>query len=181
MKFIETRLPRAYVIELEKREDERGFFCRTWCKREFAEHGLVDWIVQTNLSHNKRKGTLRGMHYQVEPRSEVKIVRCTRGAIFDVIIDLRPNSPTYMQWIGVELSSDNHKMLYVPESFAHGFQTLDDNTEVVYQVSEFYTPDAERGIRYDDPAFDIRWPLAVAVISDKDRRWPDYLASLRSV
>lgn len=181
MKFEGTRLPGAFVIGLEKREDERGFFSRTWCRREFAEHGLVSRIVQANLSYNRRRGTLRGLHYQIDPHSEVKVVRCSRGAIFDVVIDLRPGSPTYMQWVGVELRSDDYRMLYVPENFAHGFLTLEDDTEVVYQVSEFYAPEAERGIRYDDPAFDIRWPLAVSVISDKDGTWPDWTASLERV
>ncbi|RMF91732.1 MAG: dTDP-4-dehydrorhamnose 3,5-epimerase [Nitrospinota bacterium] len=174
MIFTETRLPGAYIITLEKREDERGFFARTWCQQEFAAHGLNPRVVQCNLSFNKQKGTLRGMHYQIAPYAESKLVRCTRGAIYDVIIDLRPDSPTHRQWIGVRLCADDYTMLYVPEHFAHGFQTLEDSSEVTYQVSQFYTPTAERGVRYDDPAFGIEWPLAVQTISEKDKHWPDY-------
>jgi dTDP-4-dehydrorhamnose 3,5-epimerase len=174
MIFQQTELPGAYIIELEKRADERGFFARAWCQREFTAHGLTAQLVQTNISYNKQRGTLRGMHYQAQPFAEVKLVRCTRGAIYDVIIDLRRDSPTYLRWIGVELTAASHRMLYVPEGFAHGFQTLSDDAEVMYQVSQYYTPDAEGGVRYDDPAFGIDWPLEVAVISEKDRRWPDY-------
>ena len=174
MIFTETSLQGAYVVELEPFQDERGFFARAWCQREFREHGLTPVVVQANLSYNKKKSTLRGMHYQVEPYGEAKMVRCVRGRIYDVIIDLRPESPTYRQWFGVELTAENHKMLYVPENFAHGFQTLENDTEVLYQVSQFYTPGAERGIRYDDPAFNIKWPLDVAVISEKDRSWADF-------
>lgn len=176
MIFTETKLPGAFVIELQPVEDSRGFFARAWCREEFAQHGLDTRIQQANVSFNKTKGTLRGMHRQEEPFAEVKLIRCTRGAICDVVIDLRPDSPTYMQWTSVELTADNHRMLYIPKNFAHGFQTLDDNTEVTYQVSEVYTPAAERGIRFDDPAFGIKWPLAVEVISDKDRNWADFLA-----
>jgi dTDP-4-dehydrorhamnose 3,5-epimerase len=175
MIFTETKLKDAYIIELKKMGDQRGFFARAWCQREFDEHGLVSQVVQANLSYNKAKGTLRGMHYQRAPYAETKLIRCIRGALYDVIIDLRPDSPTYMQWLGVELTTENHKMLYVPEGFGHGFQTLVDNTEAFYQVSEFYTPNAEGGIRYDDPAFNIEWPLEVQVISDKDKSWPDYV------
>jgi dTDP-4-dehydrorhamnose 3,5-epimerase len=174
MIFQQTELPGAYIIELEKRADERGFFARAWCLREFTAHGLTAQLVQANISYNKQRGTLRGMHYQAKPFAEVKLVRCTRGAIYDVIIDLRRDSPTYLRWIGVELTAAGHRMLYVPEGFAHGFQTLSDDAEVMYQVSQYYTPDAEGGVRYDDPAFGIDWPLEVAVISEKDRRWPDY-------
>lgn len=174
MIFTETELPGAYIIELEKRADDRGFFARTWCQNEFEQHGLVARIVQVNMSSNHKKGTLRGMHYQLAPHSETKLVRCTKGGIYDVIIDLRPDSPSYLRWIGVELTEDNYRMLYVPEGFAHGFQTLADNTEVTYQVSAFYTPGAERGARYNDPRFAIEWPLPVAVISEKDAAWPDY-------
>ncbi|MCL4475996.1 MAG: dTDP-4-dehydrorhamnose 3,5-epimerase [Nitrospirae bacterium] len=174
MIFTETRLKGAYIVELEKRADERGFFARTWCKKEFDAHGLPSQMAQANVSSNKKKGTLRGMHYQMTPHEETKLVRCTRGAIYDVIIDLRPNSSTYKEWIGVELTSENYKMLFVPENFAHGFQTLEDNTEVIYQVSQFYSPGSERGARYNDPAFGIRWPAQVHVISDKDKNWPDY-------
>lgn len=174
MIFQATELPGAYILELERREDERGFFARTWCQAEFAAQGLVSKLVQANMSFNHTAGTLRGMHYQHAPHAETKLVRCLRGAIYDVIIDLRPESPTYMQWVGVELTADNGRMLYVPEGFAHGFQTLEDRTEVAYQVSAFYTPAAEGGARYDDPRFGIRWPRPVAVISDKDRAWPDF-------
>ncbi len=175
MLFHETRLEGAFVIELEKREDTRGFFARGWCQKEFEDHGLVAQVVQANISYNRKKGTLRGMHYQVAPVEETKLVRCVRGGIYDVIIDLRPESPTYKQWIGVELTAENYKMLYVPENFAHGLQTLEDDTEVIYQVSQFYTPGAERGIRWNDPAFRIEWPQNIEVISDKDADWPDYM------
>ena len=175
MIFAKTKLEGTYLIELEKKYDRRGFFARVWCQNEFTVHGLIARLVQINLSFNKHRGTLRGMHYQVAPFEESKLVRCTRGGIYDVIIDLRPASSTYKQWIGVELTADNYKMLYVPKGFAHGFQTLEDHTEVTYQVSQFYAPQAERGVRYDDPAFSIVWPLDVRVISDKDSHWPDYL------
>jgi len=174
MLFTETKLKGAYIIDIEKLEDTRGFFARGWCQKEFEAYGLMTHVVQANISFNKQRGTLRGMHYQVAPHAEAKVMRCTRGAIYDVIIDLRPDSPTYKQWMGVELTGDNYSMLYVPEGFAHGFQTLEDNTEVIYQVSEFYTPGAERGVRYDDPTFGITWPQAVRVISDKDKSWLDY-------
>jgi dTDP-4-dehydrorhamnose 3,5-epimerase len=174
MIFIETELKDATIIELERREDERGFFARTWCQHEFEEHGLVARIVQANMSYNRLKGTLRGMHFQHAPYAETKLVRAVRGAIYDVIIDLRPESPTFKRWIGVELSADNRRALYVPEGFAHGFQTLSDDADVMYQVSAFYTPGAEGGLRYNDPSFDIQWPLPVSVISDKDAAWPDY-------
>lgn len=175
MIFTETELPGAYLIEIEQRIDERGFFARTWCRNEFEQHGLVANIVQVNMSSNHRQGTLRGMHYQRPPYAETKLIRCTKGAIYDVIIDLRPDSPTYLRWIGVELTDDNYRMLYVPEGFAHGFQTLADTTEVTYQVSAFYTPGAEGGARYNDPQFAINWPLPVAVISEKDATWPDFV------
>lgn len=174
MIFTETELKGAYIIDLERREDDRGFFARTWCQQEFEAHGLVARIVQANMSYNKLKGTLRGMHYQRAPYAETKLVRAVRGAILDVIVDLRPDSPTYRRWIGVELTADNRRALFVPEGFAHGFQTLEDDTDVSYQVSAFYTPGAEGGARYNDPAFDIQWPLPVSVISDKDAAWPDY-------
>jgi dTDP-4-dehydrorhamnose 3,5-epimerase len=173
--FRETELKNAYIIELEKREDERGFFARTWCKNEFESHKLNPVVVQSNVSFNKKKGTLRGMHYQSAPYEEAKLIRCTRGSLYDVIIDLRPDSPTYMKWLGVELTEDNYTMLYVPEGFAHGFQTLVDNTEAVYQVSQVYSPGYEGGVRYDDPSFAIKWPLKVEVISEKDKSWPDYV------
>ncbi len=175
MIFRETELKGAFIIELEKLEDARGFFARAWCQKEFEAHGLTARLVQCNLSFNKKRGTLRGMHYQAAPYEEVKLVRCTRGAVYDVIIDLRPESPTYKQWLGVELTADNYKMLYVPEGFAHGYQTLTDDAEVFYQVSQFYTPASERGVRWDDPAFGIEWPETdTRIISDKDESWPDY-------
>jgi dTDP-4-dehydrorhamnose 3,5-epimerase len=174
MKFRETELEGAYVVDLERREDSRGFFARSWCSEEFERQGLVGRMVQANVSYNRKRGTLRGMHYQVAPRAETKLVRCTRGSIYDVIIDLRPDSRTRNRWIGVELRADEYRMLYVPEGVAHGFQVLEDDTEVTYQVSNPYTPAAERGIRWNDPAFGIRWPLAVDIISDKDASWPDF-------
>jgi dTDP-4-dehydrorhamnose 3,5-epimerase len=174
MIFRETPLQDAYVIDLEKREDVRGFFARAWCGKEFEEHGLIPRVVQANTSFNKQKGTLRGMHYQIAPHAETKAIRCLKGAIFDVIIDLRPDSPSYKKWFGVELTADNRTMLYVPEHFAHGFITLEDNTEVFYLVSEYYAPDCERGLRYNDPAFGVAWPGHIEAISEKDRTWPDY-------
>jgi dTDP-4-dehydrorhamnose 3,5-epimerase len=174
MRFFETALAGAYVIELERHEDDRGFNARTWCEREFQEHGLMPRLAQANVIFNRRKGTLRGMHYQLPPHAESKLFRVTRGAICDVIIDLRAGSPTYEQWAAFELRADSYRMLYVPERFAQGFQTLQDDTELVYQVSESYAPEFERGIRHDDPAFSIEWPLAVTAISQKDRSWPDY-------
>ncbi len=174
MIFKETKLKGAYIIEIEKLEDERGFFARAWCKKEFEMHNLISRLVQANVSFNKKMGTLRGMHYQLAPYEETKLVRCTRGAIYDVIIDLRPDSNTYGQWMSVELTSENYKMLYVPENFAHGFLTLEDNTEVTYQVSKIYSPGSERGIRYNDPGFRIDWPLEVTVISEKDKSCTDF-------
>lgn len=164
----------AHIIDIEKRKDSRGFFGRAYCGREFEEHGLATQMVQTNVSYNEIKGTLRGMHYQEEPFEEAKLVRCTRGAIHDVIVDVRPTSATFKEWIGIELTQANHRMLYVPEGFAHGFITLTDGAEVVYQVSQFYSPGFERGICHDDPAIGIEWPLDVSVISDKDENWPPF-------
>jgi len=174
MNFEQTKLAGAYLIDIKKMVDERGFFARSWCQKEFEAHGIVATIVQANMSFNHKQGTLRGMHYQVAPYRETKLVRCTRGAIYDVIVDLRTDSPTYLQWIGAELTADNRRMLFVPIGFAHGFQTLSDASEVFYQVSEFYTPGAERGARYNDPTFGITWPLAVTVISEKDANWADF-------
>jgi len=173
--FVPTPLPGAFVIEPERHEDQRGFFARTWCAREFEDHGLSPRLVQCSVSFNKRKGTLRGMHYQAMPYPEAKLVRCTMGAIYDVIIDLRPSSPTYKQHVAVELTAENRKMLYIPESFAHGFQTLIDDTEVFYQMSAFYSPDHARGVRWDDPAFRIAWPPDNRVIIDRDRSYPDFV------
>ena len=175
MIFTPTELEGAFVVDLEPIEDERGFFARAWDRVEFAERGLSTELAQCNLSFNHRRGTLRGMHFQVEPHAEAKLVRCTRGAIYDVVVDLRPDSPTRTRWLGVELSGDNRRMLYVPEGFAHGYQTLVDETETYYHVSAFYAPAAERGVRWDDPAFGIEWPDPdPPVMSEKDRAWPDY-------
>lgn len=175
MTFEETRLSGAFVLDLERREDDRGFFARTWCANELGEHGLNTGLVQANMSWNPRQGTLRGMHFQHPPHAEAKVVRATRGAIYDVIIDLREGSQTYKQWIGVELSADNGRALYVPEGFAHGFQTLVPEVEVHYLVTEFYTPEAEGGVRWNDPAFGIDWPdPANAFLSEKDANWPDF-------
>jgi dTDP-4-dehydrorhamnose 3,5-epimerase len=173
MKFIETELKSAFIIEPEPLEDERGFFARVFCEREFAAHGLENRFVQCSISFNRLKGTLRGMHYQAPPHEETKIVRCTTGALYDVIVDLRRDSATYQKWIGVELSQDNHRMLYIPKGFAHGFQTLSDNCEVFYQISQFYVPEAAHSERWDDPAFGIRWPLKPTQISQRDsgQRW----------
>ncbi len=176
MIFTETKLKGAFILDLELRADDRGAFARTFCMKEFEAHGLKPTVAQCNLSFNYKAGTLRGMHYQTPPAAETKLVRCTKGAIYDVIIDMRPDSPTYMQHIGVELTADNHRALYVPELFAHGYQALSDGAEVVYQVGEFYTPGYERGIRYDDPAFGIQWPMPVTVISEKDAAWPPFAA-----
>ena len=172
MRFVETELPGAFIIEPEPIEDERGFFARTFCAQEFEAHGLNPKVVQCNISFNRKKGTLRGMHYQAPPHAETKLVRCTRGAIYDVIIDLRPDSSTYKKWFGIELTADNCKMLFVPEKFGHGFQALADDTEVTYQVSQFYTPGAEKGIRWDDPDLAIDWPIKVPVLSEKDKNCP---------
>ncbi|HET8984335.1 MAG TPA: dTDP-4-dehydrorhamnose 3,5-epimerase [Trueperaceae bacterium] len=177
MIFRETPLHGAFVVELEERSDERGFFARTFCAREFAEHGLKPTVAQANVSFNHVQGTLRGMHYQVPPAAETKLIRCTRGAIFDAIIDLRPDSPSYLEHFGVELTEHNRLALYVPEMFAHGYLTLTPGAEVVYQVGEFYTPGYERGIRYDDPAFAIDWPAAIELMSPKDESWPAFDAA----
>ena len=175
MLFTETRLKGAHLIQLEPLEDDRGFFSRTFCREEFERHGLNPCVAQCSLSYNYRKGTLRGLHYQVAPRQEAKLVRCTAGSIFDVIVDLRPASLTYCQWIGVELGSRQRRvMVYVPEGFAHGFQTLEDDTEIVYQISELYSPDDARGVRWDDPAFAIQWPEEPRVMSERDKSFPDY-------
>ena len=174
MLFTETSLKGAFLIDLEQRQDTRGFFARTFCAQEFSAHGLKPTIAQCNVAFNYNLGTLRGMHYQVAPATEVKLVRCTHGAIYDVIIDLRPESPTYKLHFGVELSAENRRALYVPEMFAHGYQTLTDDAEIVYQMSEFYAPDYQRGLRYDDPAFGIEWPLPISEISEKDTSWPPF-------
>jgi dTDP-4-dehydrorhamnose 3,5-epimerase len=174
VKFSQTKLEGAFIIDLEKHRDERGFFARTWCQQEFRDHGLNADVAQTSISFNKRAGTLRGMHFQVEPYEETKLVRCTRGALHDVIIDLRAESPTYRQWTAVELSAENYRMLYIPAGFAHGFITLEDNTEAIYLISDPYVPDSASGIRWNDPAFGVKWPRAIEVISDRDLEWPDF-------
>ena len=171
MIFVETALSGAFLIDLERREDSRGFFSRSFCQREFSERGLKPVIAQTNVAYNTVSGTLRGMHFQFPPAPETKVVRCTRGAIFDIIVDLRPESPTYLQNIAVELNEENGRALYVPERFAHGYQTLRDGTETSYQVGEFYSPETEGGLAYDDPRLGLEWPLPVAAISEKDSRW----------
>jgi dTDP-4-dehydrorhamnose 3,5-epimerase len=173
MKFNETPLHGAYTIELEKRGDDRGFFARLFCEQEFATAGLAPHFVQVNNSLTRSKGTLRGMHYQLPPAAEVKVVRCIRGALFDVIVDLRPDSPTFRRSYGAELTSENRRMMYVPRGFAHGFVTLMDDTEALYLVSAFYSPENERGVRFDDPTVAIQWPIAPVEVSDKDRKWPD--------
>ena len=172
MIFRETSLKGAYIIELDKKGDERGFFARFFCKNEFAEVGLNNKIIQINNSLSKDKGTLRGMHYQLAPKAEDKIVRCIKGSLFDAIIDLRENSETFGHWFGVELTAENRKMLYVPNGFAHGFLTLEENTESFYLVTEYYAPDRERGIRWNDPKFNIEWPITPEVISEKDMSHP---------
>jgi dTDP-4-dehydrorhamnose 3,5-epimerase len=174
MKFHEIPLKGAYTIELEKRGDDRGFFARFFCTDEFANEGLNNAFAQINNSLTAKKGTLRGMHYQLMPSAEVKVVRCISGSLYDVILDLRPESPTFGQWFGETLSADNRTMMYCPKGFAHGFVTLEDDTEAFYLVSDPYAPDLERGIRFDDPKFNIEWPIEAAEISDKDRNWPDF-------
>src|SRR3954449_6991241 len=169
MIFTETKLKGAFTIDLERREDSRGFFARAFCQNEFEAHGLKKVIAQGNLAYNHVKGTVRGMHFQIPPAAETKLVRCTRGAILDIIVDLRPESPTFLQHISVEMNEDNQRALYVPERFAHGYQVLRDNTDTSYQVGEFYTPSAESGLRHDDPRLGLKWPLPVSVISPKDQ------------
>lgn len=174
MIFHPLAIPGAYLIEPERKADRRGFFARTWCRHELEERGLDPAVVQCNISVNHRRGTVRGMHWQAEPYGEVKLVRCTAGAIHDVILDLRPGSSTYKRHVGVELDADNRLSLYVPRGLAHGFQTLRDDTEVFYQMSEFYQPDHARGVRWDDPAFEITWPLPISIISEQDLSFPAF-------
>jgi dTDP-4-dehydrorhamnose 3,5-epimerase len=174
MTFHETKISRVFEIHLELKRDDRGFFARTWCQKEFKDHGLVSNVVQCNVSLSSRKGTLRGMHYQAEPYAETKLIRCTRGSIFDVALDLRPDSPTYKRWTAAVLTAENHHMLCVPEGCAHGFLTLEENCEVLYQMSEFYHPEAARGVRWNDPAFGIDLPGRVEVISARDASYPDF-------
>lgn len=172
MRFTETGIPGAFILDLEPHADARGFFARTFCAREFAEHGLITTFSQSNTSFNHRRGTLRGMHYQDQRAPEAKLVRCLTGAISDVIVDMRPDSPTFLRHVAVELSASNRRQLYIPELCAAGYQTLADDTEVAYHVSEFYAPGAERGLRHDDPRLGITWPLPVSEISTKDTAWP---------
>ncbi len=175
MIFKESGLEGAFIVEIEPIRDNRGFFARAWCQEEFESRGLISCFVQNNITFSPKTGTLRGLHYQIPPHGEAKLVRCTQGAIYDVIIDLQPESRTYLQWLGVELTADNRKMIYMPGGFAHGYQILVDRTEVFYQVGQFYAPEYERGIRWDDPAFAIDWPIAPPLIlSEKDTRWPDF-------
>jgi len=173
VKFVPTPLAGAFVIELERINDDRGFFARTWCEREFTAHGLDARLAQCSVSFNERKGTLRGLHYQEAPFEETKLVRCTRGAIFDVIVDLRPESPSFRKWFAAELNAENCRALYVPVGFAHGFQTLVDRSEVFYQISEFYRPELARGIRWDEQALRIDWPLPDPIVSERDRLLPE--------
>lgn len=176
MRFRELGLPGAWIVEPEILEDDRGFFARTWCQREFAAQGLDAKLVQCSISYNRRKGTLRGMHYQITPSTEAKLVRCTAGAIYDVALDLRRDSPTFKQWRSAELSASNRRALYIPAGLAHGFLTLCDDTEVFYQMTDFFAPEHARGVRWDDPAFGIHWPGEVVVISERDRTYPDFAA-----
>jgi dTDP-4-dehydrorhamnose 3,5-epimerase len=174
MIFTAIGIDGAFLIDVEKFEDERGFFARSFCQREFEEHGLDPVVAQCNMSWNKVKGTLRGMHSQGPIHEEAKLVRCTHGSVYDVLLDLRPKSPTYLRHVGTVLSADTHRMFYIPKGVYHGFLTLEDDTEVFYQMSEFYTPQEGRGVRWDDPAFGIEWPGEVVVISERDRTYPDY-------
>src|SRR5580704_10693799 len=181
MIFTETKLKRAFILDLQRNQDNRGFFARAFCQREFADHGLKPVIAQANLGFNKLKGTIRGMHFQYPPSAETKLVRATRGGILDIIVDLRPESPTFLQHIEVELNEDNSRSLYVPERFAHGYQVLRDNTDTTYQVGEFYTPGSEGGLLYNDPSLSLKWPLAVTVISDKDQLWKPFAEQLQTI
>ncbi len=176
MKFTPLELSDAYLLEPERISDERGFFARLWCEKELVDHGLTAKIVQSNVGYNLKAGTLRGLHFQFEPHAEVKIVRCPRGAIFDVIVDLRPESPTYKQWYGTELSAENCRMILAPQGFAQGYLTLVDDTEIYYHTSEFYHPESASGVRFDDPEFGIKWPAAIEVVSAQDRSWPIFSA-----
>lgn len=176
MILTEAGITGAFIVDPERREDARGFFARVWSAEEFAAHGLNASIFQCNISYNSRRGTIRGLHLQLPPFQEAKHVRCTRGAVYDVIADLRPDSSTYLRWIGVELTEENRRALYIPEGCAHGYQTLSDSSEVTYSVSTAHNPAAEAGVRYDDPLFRIAWPLEATTVSDKDRRWPDFVS-----
>jgi dTDP-4-dehydrorhamnose 3,5-epimerase len=177
MLFTETKLQGAFIVEPERLEDERGFFARSWSEREWAEHGFDSRLLECNLSFNNKKGTLRGMHFQTAPRAQPKLVRCTMGAIYDVIVDLRRGAQTFKQWVAVELTARNRLMLYIPAGFAHGFQTLEDETEVFYQMSEVYAPEHAGGVRWNDPSFGIKWPTEVTVISTRDNEYPNFDAT----
>jgi dTDP-4-dehydrorhamnose 3,5-epimerase len=177
VRFTEARIPGVWRMSLEKREDSRGFFARTFCEREFGDRGLVTRYLQSNISYNEKRGTIRGMHFQRPPAPEVKVVRCIRGVVYDVLLDLRPDTSMYLQWEAFELSADNREALYIPEGCAHGFQTLTDGAELFYQMSEFYTPEYNDGVRWNDPAFRIDWPLPDVILSDKDSRYPDFRVS----
>ncbi len=174
MRFRESKIRGVFEIDIEAKSDDRGFFARTWCQKEFEAHGLSSSLVQCSLSYNVRKGTLRGIHYQIAPFAEAKLVRCASGAIYDVVLDLRPDSRTYKDWISVVLTAENRKAVYVPEGCAHGFLTLEENSEVFYQISQFYNAESARGVRWDDPAFQIMWPHSVQVISEADRSYADF-------
>jgi dTDP-4-dehydrorhamnose 3,5-epimerase len=175
MRFTPLALAGAFLVEIEPHEDERGFFARTWCSREFADHGLVASLAQCSISRTLRRGALRGMHFQRAPHEEAKLVRCLRGAVYDVIIDLRPGSPSRGRWLGVELGGESYRAVYVPEGFAHGFQTLTEEAELLYQITNFYAPEASTGVRWNDPAFGIAWPLPVTTLSARDAAWPDFV------
>lgn len=174
MRFTDAALPGVYLIDIQPLEDERGFFARVWCRDELERKGLASDLGQMSLSFNRRKGTLRGVHYQAAPHEEVKLVRCTRGAIYDVLLDLRRDSPTFRQWISAELTAENRRTLYVPKGIAHGFQTLADDTEILYQISEFHHPESARGVRWDDPAFGIDWPDRRPILSERDASYPEF-------
>ena len=174
MKYVSTILPDVWIVDLERQVDERGYFARSWCEKEFGDQGLNPRLVQCSISFNLRRGTLRGMHYQAAPHAEVKLVRCTRGAVYDVVLDLRPNSPTFTRWMAVELSADNGRAVYIPEDCAHGFQTLTDEAEVFYQMSEVYHPESAHGVRWDDPAFAIQWPGDDKIVSSRDTAFPSF-------
>lgn len=174
MEFLKTKLPGVFEIQIEAKPDERGFFARTWCQKEFESQGLAGKLVQCSLSFNTRKGTLRGMHYQIAPHEETKLVRCTQGAIYDVVLDLRPESLYFKNWVGVELTAEKRNMIYVPQGCAHGFLTLQDRSEVTYQMSELQNAESARGVRWDDPAFQIKWPAKVEVISERDRTYTNF-------
>jgi dTDP-4-dehydrorhamnose 3,5-epimerase len=174
MIFIETELQGVYIVDLEFHRDERGFFGRTWCQNEFKERGLNPNLVQCNISYNAKRGTLRGMHYQTDPYQEAKLVRCTSGKIYDAVIDLRPDSITFKRWLAFTLTENSYRAIYIPEGFAHGFQTLEDNTEVFYQMSEFFHPEAARGVRWNDPEFHVEWPIETTIISEKDQNYPNW-------